>query len=100
MFEYFNDGLSNIFSQININFDRCNSSLYDFCETDSIEDFLSDFVIQIYSYNEQIDFKKYGQKPTSKEQYYLGSIYPFFNNVNNTVLQGFYINLRYNQIQT
>ena len=67
MFDYYNDGLYVVYSTINLNFDLCNSSKYDFCKSDEeIKQFMSDFNVQIWTYNEYIDFKKYNQRPTSK----------------------------------
>ena len=67
MFNYYNDGLYEVYSTINLNFDLCNSSKYDYCASDKeIKKFMSDFNVQIWTYNEYIDFSKYHQRPTSK----------------------------------
>ena len=57
MFNLYNDGIYVKYSTLNLNFDLCNSSKYDFCKSDlEINKFLSDFIIQVWTYNEFIDF--------------------------------------------
>ena len=56
-FSLYNDGLYYRYSTVNINFDICNSTKFDFCKSDKeIKKFLSDFNFQLWSYNEYINF--------------------------------------------
>ena len=61
-----------------------------------MEDFISSFVISLYSYNEHIDFSKNNKKPTSKAQYFHSYFYPAHVDLNSSVVQVANLELRYN----
>jgi hypothetical protein len=60
MFHLKNDGVYVEYSTININFDRCDKNLNPNCKSENeIDKFFSDFTIQLWSYNDFMDFDMY-----------------------------------------
>ena len=67
MFHLKNDGVYVKYSTININFDRCDLSINTNCAPEiEIDKFLADFSIQLWSYNNYMDFNMYGEVPIQR----------------------------------
>jgi len=61
---------------------------------------MSDFNIQIWTYNEYIDFSKYKKRPTAKGQFNQDQIFPATFNYNSSTILARRFQIRMNQIQT
>ena len=70
---------------ININIDKCDIMINPNCKPKAeIEKFFHSFTLQVWTYNEHINYRKYFNKPTSMNQFYRESLYPGINLYSNS----------------